>query len=64
MAGGRIQGITIEIDGNTTKLSQSLKGIDGQLNNTQKALKDIDKLLKLDPKNTELLTQKQKNLEK
>jgi phage-related minor tail protein len=59
---GRIQGITIEIDGNTTKLSQSLKGIDSQLKNTQSSLKDIDKLLKLDPKNTELLTQKQRNL--
>ena len=61
---GRIQGITIEIDGNTSKLSQSLKGIDSQLKNTQSSLKDIDKLLKFDPKNTELLTQKQKNLEK
>ena len=62
MAGGRIQGITIEIDGNTTKLSQSLKSVDGQINETQKALKDINKLLKLDPGNVQLLTQKQKNL--
>ena len=62
MASGRIQGITIEIDGNTTKLSQSLKSVDGQINETQKALKDINKLLKLDPGNIELLTQKQKNL--
>lgn len=61
---GRIAGITIEIDGNTTKLSQSLKGVDSQLKDTQKSLKDIDKLLKFDPKSTELLTQKQKNLEK
>lgn len=59
----RIQGITIEIDGNTTKLTQSLKNVDSQLKQTQTALRDIDKLLKLDPKNTELLTQKQKNLE-
>lgn len=62
MASGRIQGITIEIDGNTTKLSQSLQSVDGQINETQKALKDINKLLKLDPGNVELLTQKQKNL--
>lgn len=62
MASGRIQGITIEIDGNTTKLSQSLKSVDGQISETQKALKDINKLLKLDPGNVELLTQKQKNL--
>ena len=61
---GRIQGITIEIDGNTTKLQQSLKGVDSQLKTTKNTLKDVDRLLKLDPKNTELLTQKQKNLEK
>ena len=60
---GRIQGITIEIDGNTTKLQNSLKGVDSQLKNTQKSLRDIDKLLKLDPGNTELLTQKQKQLQ-
>ena len=59
----RIQGITIEINGETTGLAKALKGIDGQLKETQKSLKDIDKLLKLDPKNTELLTQKQKQLE-
>ncbi len=59
----RIQGITIEIDGNTSKLQQSLKSLDGSLRATQSNLRDIDKLLKLDPKNTELLTQKQKNLE-
>lgn len=60
----RIKGITIEIDGNTSKLEQSLKNVDSQLKNTQKSLRDIDRLLKLDPKNTELLTQKQKNLER
>lgn len=59
---GRIQGITIEIDGNTTKLQQSLKGVDSQLKTTKSNLKDIDKLLKLNPGNVELLTQKQKNL--
>ena len=59
---GRIQGITIEIDGNTTKLEQSLKGVDSQLKNTKSNLKDINKLLKLNPGNVELLTQKQKNL--
>ena len=61
---GRISGITIEIGGDTTKLQTALKGVDGQLRQTQAALKDINKLLKLDPGNTELLTQKQKNLEK
>lgn len=59
---GRIAGITIEIGGNTKGLQQSLKGLDNQLKKTQNNLKDIDKLLKLNPGNTELLTQKQKNL--
>ena len=60
----RISGITIEIGGDTTKLQTALKGVDSQLKQTQTALKDINKLLKLDPGNTELLVQKQKNLEK
>lgn len=59
----RIKGITIEIGGDTTKLQTSLKGVDKQLRDTQSTLKDVNKLLKLDPANTELLTQKQKNLE-
>ena len=62
MAANRIKGITIEIDGNTTKLQDSLKDVDKQLRTTQTNLRDINKLLKLDPKNTELVAQKQKNL--
>ena len=62
MGASNIKGITIEIDGDTTKLSKSLKEVDGQIKSTQTALRDVDKLLKLDPKNTELLTQKQKLL--
>lgn len=64
MASGRIRGLTIEIGGDTTKLTDSLKSIDKELANTQKDLKDIDKLLKLDPKNTDLLKQKQEQLGK
>lgn len=60
---GRIAGITVEIGGDTTKLQTALKGVDNQLRTTQSSLKDINKLLKLDPGNVELLTQKQKNLE-
>jgi phage-related minor tail protein len=60
---GRIAGITIEINGDTTKLQSALKGVDRTLKTTQANLKDINKLLKLDPKNTDLLRQKQKNLE-
>lgn len=61
---GRIQGITIEIDGNATGLDKALKGVDKTLKTTQNNLRDVNKLLKLDPGNTELLVQKQKNLEK
>ena len=64
MASGRIKGITIEIGGDTTKLSQALQGIDKDLRSTQSQLKDVNKLLKLDPKNVELLRQKQAGLEK
>ena len=60
----RIKGITIEIDGNTTKLQSALKAVNNDINQTQRALKDVDKLLKLDPTNTTLLTQKQDLLKK
>ena len=59
---GRIQGITVEIGGDTTKLQTALKSVNTEIKNTQSQLKDVEKLLKLDPGNTELLTQKQKAL--
>lgn len=62
MARKNIQGITIEIGGDTTKLQDALKGVEGKLKSTQYALKDVNKLLKLDPGNVELLTQKQQLL--
>lgn len=58
----RIKGITVEIGGDTTKLQTALKGVNGQIKSTQQQLKDVDKLLKLDPGNTELLAQKHKLL--
>ena len=64
MAGSRIAGITIEINGNTTKLQDSLKDVNKSLKQTQSDLRDVNKLLKLDPKNTELLQQKQGLLSK
>lgn len=64
MASQRVKGISIEIDGSTTKLQKALEDVDKSLSTTQKALKDVNKLLKFDPKNTELLTQKQKLLDK
>lgn len=59
-----IKGITIEIGGDTTGLQSALKQVDSSLRTTQNNLKDINKLLKLDPGNTELLTQKQQELQK
>lgn len=58
----RIQGITVEIGGDTTKLQTALKGLNGEIKSTQSQLKDVEKLLKMDPGNTELLSQKQKLL--
>lgn len=55
----RIKGITIEIGGDTTKLSDALKGANAEIKECQSALKDVNKLLKLDPGNVDLLKQKQ-----
>ena len=60
----KIRGIAIEISGDTSKLVKSLKNVDSSIKSTQKQLKDVDRLLKLDPKNTELLRQKQQLLAK
>lgn len=58
----RIRGITIEINGDSTGLQKALSGVDKSLQDTQSELKDVNRLLKIDPKNTELLAQKQKLL--
>lgn len=58
----RIKGITVEIGGDTTKLSKVLESVNKNIKSTQTQLKDVEKLLKLDPSNTELLSQKQKLL--
>ena len=58
----RIAGITVEIGGDTTKLSTALKSVNTEIRSTQQQLKDVNSLLKLDPGNTELLVQKQKLL--
>lgn len=55
MAGNRIKGITVEIGGDTTKLQTALKGVNTEIRNTQSQLRDVEKLLKLDPGNTELI---------
>ncbi len=59
----RIKGITVEIGGDTTKLQTALKDVNSEIRNTQSQLKDVERLLKLDPGNTELLSQKYKSLQ-
>lgn len=58
----KIRGITIELGADASGIEKALKGVNSSLKTTQANLKDINKLLKLDPASTELLTQKQKNL--
>ena len=58
----RIKGITVEICGDTTGLDKALESVNSSIKTTQSSLRDVNKLLKPDPTNTELLTQKQKLL--
>lgn len=57
-----IKGITIQIGGDTTGLDKALKGVNGQAREAQNELKEVNKALKLDPTNVELLEQKQRAL--
>ena len=58
----RIKGITVEIGGDTSKLQTALKHVNTEIKHTQSELRDVNKLLKLDPGNTELISQKHKLL--
>ena len=49
----RIKGITIEIGGDTTGLDKALRSVNSSIRTTQSALKDVNRLLKLDPSNTQ-----------
>lgn len=57
-----IKGITIEIGGNTTKLTKALSATNSSINKTSQSLKNVNRLLKFNPGNTTLLQQKQKQL--
>lgn len=59
---GQIKGITIEIAGNTQPLNKALEGVNKKSRDLQGELRQVDRLLKLDPSNTTLLAQKQKLL--
>lgn len=62
MANKRIQGITIEIDGNAQKLDKAISSVDSTIRKMNSSLRDVDRLLKFDPRNAELLQQKQRQL--
>jgi YD repeat-containing protein len=59
VANSKIRGITIEIGGDTTKLDKALGSVDKKIKGTQVELREVNKLLKVDPTNTEMLAQKQ-----
>ena len=61
MAGG-IKGIEIAISADTSGVTKGLKEVTTESMKTSKNLKSVDSLLKLDPKNTELVAEKQKLL--
>ena len=62
MAKNKIKGLTVEIGGDSTKLGKALDESKKKSKSLQSELKQVEKLLKLDPKNVELLSQKQKIL--
>lgn len=64
MPQSRIKGITIEIGANTVKLTEAIRKVDSNLKETQADLRDVNKLLNLDPGNVQLLAQKQELLKK
>lgn len=58
----KVRGITIELGADTSGLNKALGKVNSEIGKTQKELKDVNKLLKLDPGNTELMAQKQRML--
>lgn len=62
MANTRLKGITIELNGDTTGLTDALKDVNKESNKVTSELKEIERALKLDPGNTELIAQKQQLL--
>lgn len=62
MAAKTIKGITVEINGNTTGLGKALEAVNKESREVQSNLTAVNKALKLDPSNTELLAEKQKIL--
>lgn len=62
MASGKIKGITISFDGDTTKLGKALKDVDKKTRDLDKELSQVNKALKFNPTNVDLWRQKQELL--
>ena len=62
MGASRIKGITIEIGGDTTKLVSALSKVDNAISKSKQNIRDLDRALKLDPTNVELLKDRQQEL--
>ncbi len=60
----RVKGITVKIGGDVSGLDKALQKVNKEINDTQAKLKDVKRLLKMDPGNTELLRQKHQLLSK
>ena len=64
MAGAKVRGITIELSADASGVSKALQTVNKSISSTSKELRDIDKLLKLDPSNVTLLAQKHEALQR
>lgn len=62
MASTKVRGITIELNADASGLTKALTSVNKEIGSTQRQLKDVERLLKMDPGNTELLEQKQRLL--
>ena len=62
MANNKIKGLTVEIGGDTTNLGKALESVNKKSSDISSELGEINRLLKFDPDNAELLAQKQKVL--
>ena len=60
---GNIKGITIELNGDTTKLDKALRNVNRETQTLQRQLSDVEKALKMDPGNADLIKQKEKYID-
>lgn len=59
---GKVKGITIEFRGETTKLDKAIKDVNKETAKLDAELKQVNNALRFNPKNTELMAQKQQIL--